>query len=538
VANAREIADRIAAWNRLSSIDRGDLVRQLRSCTQLVPDDASLLLSEYLAMVRSEVGAGATPLAVSELTASIVEAILAARTPPREPDGRLLRREDIQAIDATYRLLGGAGPAQAQLLRLLTSDAGREALQTAADLIVDCPPADVRDAILGISPLLQQGTFDVSAVFPRLLAALAHPHLAALVLDLANFVTRRNLAPVHPAAGRVRELAELLGQVVGRLGQIEENPVRLGMNQQQLRAAVDDSLAVCIAVCDALALVGDKSVTGKLRQALSLGHRRVRTEAAAALARLGDPQGFDCLVELAADPASRTRALAYLDELRALERARPEDRTPAARAAAQLADWLAEPGQFGAPPHTVKLIDARRQFWPGYDEPIECRLFAYEYRLRDGTLRGIGIVGPVTYSLAADLEDLPPDDIYAAFAGWQTEHADLQETAAEVLPQWKRKSIESRLAPWSAEGYQDLELVKVGHFFGDEILVASARRGGVGGTLVIDAEQVTWYPAGSARRPIGPNEAYYIHKGRKLLKTFNPQGHRPLDELSDSIESL
>ena len=41
---------------------------------------------------------------------------------------------------------------------------------------------------------------------------------------------------------------------------------------------------------DALALIGDRSVTGKLYQALELGHRHVRAEAASALAPSGPPR--------------------------------------------------------------------------------------------------------------------------------------------------------------------------------------------------------------------------------------------------------
>jgi hypothetical protein len=273
-----------------------------------------------------------------------------------------------------------------------------------------------------------------------------------------------------------------------------------------------------------------------LHQALEVGHRRIRTEAAAALARFQDQRGFQALVELSADPATRTRALAYLEELGAIEQVPPANRSPKARAAGELADWISEPAQLGAPPHAVEWIDTCRQYWPGYTDPVDCRLFVYTYHLRDGELSGVGIVGPVTYALSADLEDLPPDDIYAAFAGWQAEHEELQEIAADDLPEWKRKAFQSRLEQLAAAAYRDVRLVKVGHFFGDEILVATAQREGHAGTLVVDGDQLEWYPAGATRRPIGPTEAYYIHKGRKLLSTFNPDGVEHIDESAPPAE--
>ena len=55
--------------------------------------------------------------------------------------------------------------------------------------------------------------------------------------------------------------------------------------------------------------------------------------------------------------------------------------------------------------------------------------------------------------------------------------------------------------------------------------MARARRGGQPGTLIVDDDgKFAWYTAGSASRPIGPDVAYWIHTGRKLLATFNPHG--------------
>ena len=53
-------------------------------------------------------------------------------------------------------------------------------------------------------------------------------------------------------------------------------------------------------------------------------------------------------------------------------------------------------------------------------------------------------------------------------------------------------------------------------------LVATAVRHGVEGTVIVDGAKVEWYPRGSGRRSIGPLEAYWMHKGRKLLAAFNP----------------
>ena len=72
------------------------------------------------------------------------------------------------------------------------------------------------------------------------------------------------------------------------------------------------------------------------------------------------------------------------------------------------------------------------------------------------------------------------------------------------------------------EEYAALELSKVGYFFGEPHVVATARRGEVAGVIVVDEQATHWYPAGSTSRPLGPTEAYHIHKGRRILRTFNP----------------
>jgi hypothetical protein len=68
--------------------------------------------------------------------------------------------------------------------------------------------------------LFQHDDYDPRLLFPRLLGGLVHPAVAAGVLDLANFLTRRHRFGQHPAAGHVQGLASLLGGVVGRLGQL------------------------------------------------------------------------------------------------------------------------------------------------------------------------------------------------------------------------------------------------------------------------------------------------------------------------------
>ena len=128
---------------------------------------------------------------------------------------------------------------------------------------------------------------------------MSHPSVAAPILDLCNYLTREGRVPQHPASTRKHEVLTLLGDLVQRLEKLAENEETEPAALRGPRTQVDDGVSLIVALCDACALVGDKEAVGKLHQAFELKHRRVRTEAAAALARLGEADGEKSLVALA-----------------------------------------------------------------------------------------------------------------------------------------------------------------------------------------------------------------------------------------------
>ncbi len=429
------------------------------------------------------------------------------------------------AVASLYRHLGPDHDGGHHLLAALASSAAKEDLEQFAELVVSNPPAQGDLALLAFTPLFQQAGDATSHVFPRLLDGLQHPTIAAPILDLANYATRQKLMARHPAVERVTQLAELLGKLVERLNLFEqqihngEAPAeRLAADQRQ----VAESLALAVSLCDALALIGDPSVVGKLYRAMDLGHRHVRTEAASALARLGEEAGQKELIALAAEPIVRLRVLAYAEELGMLDEVAAEYRSPVARAEAELVLWLADTAQFGMPPQQVDLLDSRRQFWPGYDEPVDCYLFRYTYRLPQGEISNVCLAGPLVHGFAADFTDVPLTDIYAAFAGWQTEHDEILEYEANQLPAEhlpQAEVIEGRL---HFDEYDSMQIRRYGLFFGRLVLVATAVHNGSFGSVVSDAEHSFWCPQAESPWPLGPDEAYNMYKGRSLLETFNP----------------
>ena len=432
-------------------------------------------------------------------------------------------REDAlrQQVVTLYRKLGPGSNSRHHLLSVLIHGATSQDLSEFADLIGSDPPPSATTAAAPFVALLHSKRIDVSALFPKILEGIQHLQVAAPILDLANHVTRKQLVGEHPAAVRKGALIKLLGTVVGHLSRLEENPPQSPQTWDRIRNKVNDGVALAVSLCDALALIGDPAAVGKLNQAMELAHRRVRTEAAAALARFGENRGEQELVKLAAEPIARLRVLTYGDELEILDQIEDQFKTAEARAEAELACFLSEPTQFGIPPSQLELIDDCTQYWPGFDDPVECFLFRYTYSLPGGSYSNIGIAGPLVYVFTADIADMPPDDIYAAFAGWQAEHAEIVEIDIQQLEPSQRSLAQNREQRLHEAGYNDVRQECLGLFFGESVLLATACRSGVVGCAVVDEENIYWYPSKDRSRPITTDLAYAIFKGRKLLQWFN-----------------
>jgi hypothetical protein len=493
-----------AQW--LTSAQPGEAVELFRGLIEL--DDESLIEAE--------------PLLSSALT-QLAQARRAAR---EKFSAQWVAGGVPQAAAELYRRLPARSAARVQLLTLLASGGMPEELALLVDLLVADPPQGENDVLSALSPLFQLTDYDAGVLFPRLLGALAHPRLAAAVLDLANFLTRRGLVARHPAYDQRTQLMQLLGDLAHRLQRLEEHPEESVSSPQQLTKTVSHGVSLAVALCDALALIGDPAAAAKLHLAMDLRHRRIRTEAAAALARLGEKQGREELIKLASEPVARLRVLAYAEELGISEELEPEYRTPEAKAEAELAAWLSEPLNFGIPPTECELVDRREQYWPGYSEPVECFLFRFTYRLTTeagpAIYSNIGIAGPLVRAVTADIADLPIDDIYALFAGWHVEHAEIFEVEAHLLSETQRVEVARLERRFRDAGYDDIRPTLLCYFFSEKSLVARMRRGAVEGVGLATADDVLWFAAQRGARSLTPSDVACLYRGRRLLREFNP----------------
>lgn len=466
-------------------------------------------------------------------------------------------RRTLARIGTLYANWGQASVERHLLLVWLATGRQPAELAELVELLVADPPADSTQVGRIVAPLIQHADFDPQLLYPQLLAGLRHVSLASAILDLTNFFVRERRLHPHPAAPRSAELVRLLSGLAGELGRLElaarrtsgpppesqpgsesqpspesqagpesppeqEQPTETTWRRERTQRQVAESVALAISLCDALALLEEPTAIEPLAAVLELGHRRLQIEAAAALARLGDRRGQQRLIELVAEPVVRRLALAYTDELGLGGLVDPSYRGGSALAESDLAAWLAQPTQFGLPPRLLEPFDERTQYWPGFDQPVRCYLLRFTYELADGRYSNIGIAGPLTHAFRADLSDLPPDDIYAAFAGWQAEHADIfHQDAAHLRPRQQAElaRLQRRLRD---AGYRRIEPCLLGHFLGERVLVAEAVRDEQPGIVLIDRDQIEWHPRIRTSWPLGAEEWYSIYKGRRMLRAFNP----------------
>lgn len=430
----------------------------------------------------------------------------------------------VKKIKRFYTRLGPKVAGRYHLLLPLASSENPEELAVFVDMLLDDPPTDEQSLAQIFVPLFRAAPELVLPILPRLMAGLENPQIASFVLDLANFTHRHHRLGEHPATGRGRQLIRLLDGLVSGLEHLQASAEQAVSAPCGAQHKATDGLSLVISLCDTLALIGEETAIPVLRSAVGLKHRRIRVEAAAAMARLGDEEGAAKLVDLAVEPVARLRVLAYAEELNIQDRLPEEFSTPVSIAQAELVSHLVLPNQFGVPPSTCDLVDSKTLYWPGYEEPRDCYLFRFTYQAIDSQQErlysNIGIAGPLTHCFVADLEQLDFEDIYAIFAGWQADHEEIFEQDFSSLPELPRRRMDRLVADLETTEFDSIHPVIAASFFGEDVLVAKALRNDKTGFVVYDQRDTSWFPVQTARS-LEPLDILCIYKGRRLLGSFN-----------------
>ncbi len=437
---------------------------------------------------------------------------------------------DLLAADvlaAAYdRLSEVDAQAAAHSLQILAAQgvAGRgdeESLDSLAGVLLDNPPKQWQHAALAISPLWNANIEQLEFFFDRLQDGGMHLSTTAVLLDLANFAVRRKQLAHHPWQAKQQDLIALLNGLVARLEKLQRDPNLFGTNVDEIQSVLADSVALSVAVCDALGWIADSRSSDVLIAAMQLSHRRIQTEAAAALARIGDASGRQRLIDLAQDCVARRRAVAYAEELGFVEEIDENLRTPVALAESELAAWLADPSQFGLPPHSLELIDSRTMFWPSYDTPQDCFLFRFTYHFPAGVVSNIGLAGPASHAFMSDLANLPLDDIYAAFAGWQVEHEEIFEVPAALFTPAQRREADRLLSDFEERGFNIVECMGLTFLLGETAVLAKLSQDSRQLWGISDGTEALHFPLNASPTAMSAEVILAIFRGRKLLRTFN-----------------
>ena len=508
----------VESWRDLEVTQQRDLMRQFQSLANSSPDAIGSLIRALskVDLVRLN----SAQQLVSSFFASLNNRIKSSDKQQETAAAASVSPRDISLL---YRHLGQACAARYSLLAVLARIGSADSLAEFAELILHDSPQTDKDVLTAFEPLFVKKDFDPADLFPQLFGGLGQPKVASIVLDLANYVFRNGLTQMHPIADRLDQMRQLLGNLTSRLELLAENPTRHAADAESIAEQVADATSLIISLCDSLALANDYDSVEVLLKAASVPHRRIRVEAFAALAKMGNEKGKRQLIALTSEPSIRLRALEYAKELDFLDEIDPQYLTDASLAESRLAMWLGQPTQMGIPPTRLELIDQRTQYWPGYDDPVDCFLFRFFYSLGGGEYSNIGSSGPATHAFLADLADLPVNQIYAAFAGWQAEHEEIEQfDPLDLNPHYETdlSRLQRRL---NDRGYEMIEPKIFGRFFGQNVLVAIAAKEQHSGIAIVGNECEMWFPQRHSRNPLSPEEAYCIYKGQQLLQAFNPE---------------
>ena len=433
------------------------------------------------------------------------------------------KQANLTSVAELYQLTPADHSLRNHLLAIIARMNSTESTQQWVDFICNQAPQTSEGINFAFQKFLLPDSLLSTDMLKNLIDnATGNIHIAAAVYDLANHAVRTEQVDSHPAEHRRDQLCDLLGALVQKLAQIEEGNLPAGETPATIANTISNAVSLIVALTDTFALLREERAIPKLRQAAELRHRRIQIEAAAALALMNDSWGKQKLIDCAAEPSVRQRAIAYAKELGFEKDISLEYTGPIATAESMLALWLSAPQQMGLAPTEMKLVEQRKLYWPGYEDQQECFLFEYRYGKAEQSHANIGISGPAIHAFSADLTGLCVEDQYAAFAGWQTLSDEIylvpMQRARQVLAA-RTDRLNSLL---SEQEFEDLETLAVISFFGNHAIVAQGTDQGTPGTIILDEESVEFIGEQNSAAPIDWRTALDIWKGRRLLSSFNP----------------
>lgn len=412
-----------------------------------------------------------------------------------------------------------AQPLRGLILQLASRVRDEAALGLVVESLSNDPPTNPEQVDAALAEWFALPRETLERFVPELIGALAHPACMGGALDVMNWSVRTGLLSRHPAADREAALAQALTAVVARLQEFVGAAVEESEAPARARE-IERAVSLCVALIDALGWMKSPAGRDALGEALLLPHRRIQTEAAAALARRGDSRGIERLAELAVDPASRLRAKKYARELGLEDRLPPQARGEIANYEAELAAWLAHPRAMGMAPTRMEFVARRKLPWAAAEQPVDYILFRVEYRLGTAWYENLTFAGPTPFATSSDLTRLSIYDACALVMGTHSEHDSIRRWSVDPAELSRWTATLDRLAD---EGVTLENPDFVADFFEERCFVGEFRRDGVRGRAVIvrgEAGLGYWLPLEDAPRPLTADETFAVWKGRKFFEAF------------------
>ena len=120
----------------------------------------------------------------------------------------------------------------------------------------------------------------------------------------------------------------------------------------------------------------------------------------------------------------------------------------------EMAEWLANPMEFGEAPVEVSEIHQEETPWPLYDEQV--KLSFHRYKMKDG-FSSIGMTGPITWSFFGDsLEGFSMDELKRLYAGWYISFVAINsDNYSKGENKRKRQAAEAQLKQ-NIDGFEEI----------------------------------------------------------------------------------
>ncbi len=110
--------------------------------------------------------------------------------------------------------------------------------------------------------------------------------------------------------------------------------------------------------------------------------------------------------------------------------------------------------------------------------------------------------------------------VYAIFAGWHAEHADIYEVPRGAFNPSQLQEAERLLDGPSHQGIDELEILGLTFFFGERAVLAVGQRNGQAVGVVSDGLETLVMPCEQRPTAMTPDLVLALFRGRKLLRSF------------------